>query len=263
MHTTEHNEQRSITLAEYKPGSRSRQRPAMLIALAVLLSTVLFLLVVRDRQFWSSSIQSAWSDLTAPDVTYTTARDRQPTPPAPQRTHPKKHPEPTAPIALDTQTAAPHPGRIALSPLHVEVIAHGNQGQTIRAHNSSINLDLQSQSLVPRAEASTGADDESKVTEASEQFRISPETAELVSNPVGITYPLLARQMKVQGSVMLQARVGKDGSIQDLQVLKGPEILSSAAMEAVRQWRFRPHLESGQPVETDASITVYFTIATH
>jgi len=67
----------------------------------------------------------------------------------------------------------------------------------------------------------------------------------------------------VQGSVVLQALIGKEGTIQDLQVLSGPQILSSAAREAVMQWRFKPYLQSGQAIETEAKITVNFTISTY
>jgi protein TonB len=66
--------------------------------------------------------------------------------------------------------------------------------------------------------------------------------------------------MKVQGSVLLQAFVGADGNIRDLHVLSGDPILVSAALEAARQWRFRPYLQNGQPVETQAKIMVIFTM---
>jgi protein TonB len=101
------------------------------------------------------------------------------------------------------------------------------------------------------------------VTNAAAQVRLSPGTAEVVSHPVDPNYPMLAKQMKVQGSVVLQALIGKDGNIQDLQVLSGPAILSAAAREAVKQWRFKPYLQAGQPVETEARITVNFTISTY
>ena len=84
-----------------------------------------------------------------------------------------------------------------------------------------------------------------------------------MARPVEPDYPLLAKQMKVQGSVVLQALIGKAGTIEDLRVLSGPAILSSAAMEAVKQWRFRPYYVSGEPVETQARITVNFTISTN
>jgi protein TonB len=74
------------------------------------------------------------------------------------------------------------------------------------------------------------------------------------------TYPALAQHMNVQGSVVLQAVIGTDGVIQNLRVLSGPAILSSAARQAVLEWRFKPVLQDGQPVETKAKITVNFTI---
>lgn len=66
--------------------------------------------------------------------------------------------------------------------------------------------------------------------------------------------------MRVQGSVVLQAVVGTDGNIEDLRVISGPAILATAAQQAVRQWRFKPYLQNGQPVETKARITVNFSI---
>jgi protein TonB len=66
--------------------------------------------------------------------------------------------------------------------------------------------------------------------------------------------------MKVQGSVLLQALIGADGVIRNLRVLSGPAILASAAREAARQWQFKPYLQNGQAVETQANITVNFTI---
>jgi protein TonB len=66
--------------------------------------------------------------------------------------------------------------------------------------------------------------------------------------------------MKVQGSVLLQAFIGADGVIRDLRVLSGPAILATAAQEAARRWQFKPYLQNGQAVETQAKITVNFTI---
>jgi TonB family protein len=258
MFIAEKRDQSRIAVTAHK-SSKSTQRLSMLVTLAVLL-TLLILVVGTNRQFWRSSIPSAWSEIVGQNAPETASQST--TPPAPPQAQPKRHTIVAAPPVSQTQTTTlPSPG-VVLSPLEVEVIAHGSRGQTVRTHNATIDLHLQDNHLVPPAEASTSADAERGVTEASEQFRVSPLTAELVSNPVGPTYPLLAKQMKVQGSVVLQARIGKDGDIQDLQVLKGPEILSDAAVEAVKQWRFKPHLEAEQRVETDARITVYFTIAT-
>jgi protein TonB len=58
----------------------------------------------------------------------------------------------------------------------------------------------------------------------------------------------------------LQAVISADGVIQNLHVLSGPAILAAAAQQAVREWRFKPLLQNGQPVESKAKITVNFTI---
>jgi protein TonB len=74
---------------------------------------------------------------------------------------------------------------------------------------------------------------------------------------------MLAREMKVQGSVILLAMISREGSIQDLRVLSGPPILAGAAREAVKQWHFKPHFEGAETVETVAKVTVNFTISTN
>jgi TonB family protein len=81
-----------------------------------------------------------------------------------------------------------------------------------------------------------------------------------LEQPIESSYPLLAGQMAVQGSVLLQALIAADGTVEDLRVLSGPTILASAAREAVRQWRFKPYYQDGKPVETQARVTVNFTI---
>jgi TonB family protein len=96
-------------------------------------------------------------------------------------------------------------------------------------------------------------------TTAAEHVRVAPLPASL-EQPVDSSYPLLAGQMAVQGSVLLQALIAADGAVEDLRVLSGPTILASAAREAVRQWRFKPFYQDGKPVETQARVTVNFTI---
>jgi TonB family protein len=74
------------------------------------------------------------------------------------------------------------------------------------------------------------------------------------------SYPLLTQATAVQGSVLLQALIAADGSVQEMRVISGPTILVSAARQAVQQWRFKPYLLNGKPVETYARVTVNFTI---
>ena len=73
-------------------------------------------------------------------------------------------------------------------------------------------------------------------------------------------YPERARANGIQGTVVLNALIGKDGLIKDLRKVSGPEELASAAIDAVQQWRYRPYTLNGQPVEVETNITVNFTL---
>ncbi len=96
-------------------------------------------------------------------------------------------------------------------------------------------------------------------TNAAEREHLAPQPVEL-RQTLDASYPLLGQHMSVQGSVVLLAVVGADGIIENMRVLSGPAILSTAAQQAVRQWRFKPVLRNGQAVETKATITVNFSI---
>jgi len=74
------------------------------------------------------------------------------------------------------------------------------------------------------------------------------------------TYPSMAKIARVQGEVVLAATISKSGTIEDLHLLKGHPLLVGAAVEAVRQWRYRPYILNGEPVEVETQITVNFTL---
>jgi len=106
-----------------------------------------------------------------------------------------------------------------------------------------------------QAKASHGA-----LQNASETQRISADQSQERDLSIDSPYPLLAGQMAIQGSVLLEAMISTDGVVEDMRVLSGPTILVSAAREALRQWRFKPFLVNGRPVETQARVTVNFKI---
>ncbi len=83
----------------------------------------------------------------------------------------------------------------------------------------------------------------------------------LLVRKVPPTYPPLARQARIQGVVVLQAQISKDGTIQNLQLISGHPMLAPAAIEAVKQWKYRPYLLNGEPVEVDTQVQVNFTLA--
>jgi protein TonB len=74
-------------------------------------------------------------------------------------------------------------------------------------------------------------------------------------------YPALAKQARVAGTVRLTAIIGRDGAIRNLQVMSGHALLTAAALEAVKQWRYQPTLLNDEPVEVITQIDVNFTLS--
>ena len=74
------------------------------------------------------------------------------------------------------------------------------------------------------------------------------------------TYPPLARQTRISGTVRLHAIIAKDGSIQSLEVMSGHPLLQQSALDAVRQWKYQATLLNGEPVEVDTTIDVIFSL---
>jgi protein TonB len=74
-------------------------------------------------------------------------------------------------------------------------------------------------------------------------------------------YPPLARQARIQGTVVLHAVISKDGSIEGLTLVSGHPMLAPAAIDAVKQWKYKPYLLNGEPVEVDTEVQVNFTLA--
>jgi protein TonB len=74
-------------------------------------------------------------------------------------------------------------------------------------------------------------------------------------------YPPEAGRAGIEGTVVLLAVIGKDGTVKDVRVEKGLPVLAQAAIEAVKQWRYRPYLLNGEPVEVDSQITINFNLS--
>lgn len=82
----------------------------------------------------------------------------------------------------------------------------------------------------------------------------------LITYRVDPEYPVLAQQQHLEGPVVLQVWVSKDGSVQDLKLMKGYMLLGRSAVQAVRQWRFKPYGPTGKPVDFQTSVTVNFKL---
>jgi protein TonB len=255
--------------APERPKEDPKQQRLMLGSLCLLL-LALGIVLWHDRDFWFPDTTEAESSEPVENSPAAKAVPTQPgtatkTLTSAKPKHPvaaqAKAPEPSTPPPPMTTTTT----RTVLPPLEVEVVA-GDTHRTVRPGSSSVRVDLQPDTP-PQTASDAGAGDTEtagKVTNnAAERVQMSTNASDIVARPVTPNYPLLARQMKVQGSVILQALISKDGIIQNLRVVSGPHILASAAQDAVRQWHFKPHLEGSEPVETQAKITVNFTISTN
>ena len=263
----EHHLERSSPL-QPEPQLAEVQRKRMLIALGILL-LALVAVVLKDWDFWfppggevqeavfRSKSKSKTGAVNAPTASApaTTARDHKPAKSAAPA-------EAEAPFIATTE-------RAELPPLQVEVVA-GNRRISVPAKSNAIHLDVDSgetstftASSPMASNAPAAAPAASAKVNAGDRVQLSPLTAQNVTVSVPPDYPLLARQMKVQGAVSLQALISREGTIQELQILSGPAILAAAAREAVKQWHFKPYILNGQAVETQARILVNFTISTN
>jgi len=228
-----------------------KYRRRMLLALMLLL-TALVVMLVKDRSFWFGAEETA-------------AVDESPsTMEPPVAAVPNQATQIAPPIAVPTVSATKHEAakhrvqpsaegttivatdRGVLPQLEVEVV-NGKTHHKVQADANAVKVDMQSDAF---------ARELAPVSNAAQRTQIDAEKTQ----PTQPSYPSLAGQMKVQGSVLLQALVGADGVIQEVRVISGPAILSSAAREAAMQWRFKPYLQNGKPVETQARITVNFVI---
>ena len=96
---------------------------------------------------------------------------------------------------------------------------------------------------------------------APQKLKVSQGVSQgLLIKNVDPVYPALARQMRIQGSVELMANIGKDGSITAVKLLSGDSVLSQAAINAVKQWKYKPYYLDDQPVAIQTQITVKFKL---
>jgi periplasmic protein TonB len=232
------------------PVFENRDRRRMLLALVLLLLS-LTVVLVKNREIWSNADETVAGDDGSP---VWNPNSVMPTPSAPSVPAAKAQAHVAAKVPVkpaNTERAVVASNRTAVPPLEIEVVGGD-------AHSNSVKVTMPAVSG-SRAASSTAVE-WGPATVAAERVQMASDSAPAVQRSVELPYPLLARQMKVQGSVLLQAFIGADGVVQDLRVLSGPPILASAAREAARGWRFRPYLQNGQPVETQATIAVNFTI---
>ncbi len=243
-------------------GDPERTKKRLLLALAVLL-VALVAVVLKNWDFWfppaaepeSAGTTTEQKSSKASRKTAATSGQRGVAAGARER-------KPVEPSVQSVGSMSATTERAALPDLQVEVVA-GNQRRTVTAHSNTIHVDLASPPSNTAALPPQVAAVEPPVKASGGNVQMSAEAAQTVTRSVAPDYPMLARQMKVQGAVILQALISRDGNIEELHIVSGPDILAAAAREAVRQWHFRPFYQNGRPVQTQARVTVNFTISTN
>lgn len=252
------SQRRSVVTPQARIAARNQQSRKLLIALGLLLAALVAVLI-NDRAFWFGGEQATIeSDMpaTQPVAQASPAPAVIPAKPAVSSTARKPVSAPKV-EANAAPTEAPAVTRTALPPLDVEVVA-GSKHSEIHPP-APAKVEVPSSSLT--ASSIQPAPSIEPITEAAQR---EPITRTAATHPpqaaFHATYPVLAQHMNVQGSVVLQAVISADGMIEDLRVLSGPAILSAAAQQAVREWRFKPMYQNGQAVESKAKITVSFSI---
>ena len=94
------------------------------------------------------------------------------------------------------------------------------------------------------------------------RIRVASRVAEAnLIHDVAPQYPPEAGRARIEGAVVLMAVIGTDGSVKDVRVESGLPILAQAAIDAVKQWRYKPYVIDGEPVEVDSRITINFTLS--
>jgi TonB family protein len=253
-----------------KPRHADRQSPQLLMALALLL-VLLTVVVARNRDFWFGTDEVADSDspisqsVAAAKPAIVPTKSAEPAVAAPVvkiEHHTKATVKPAevkseaTPVEQPAASSAPvvATNRVALPPLDVEVVA-GDKHSTIHP-GSNVTV----AQITDNPSHATDAAAVGLAVNAAQREHLSTAAAPEQRSAVETSYPALGLHSNVQGSVVLEAVVAADGSVEGLRVLSGPSILSAAAQQAVRQWRFKPYMQNGQPVETKARITVNFSI---
>ena len=259
------------------------KRPLLIAAAAVLVLAVLGAIVWRPHKNPAGNNPVKAAESKVPDVTQSPAENKEhvqpvtaadsethvPTPTQPNEKQAKPQeqsatstPPPTVQPAkqaskLDDKqllTPAPMPKTAAKANIEEAALPSGTTGVpgsvpggvTSAVPNSVVGAGI------PAAKPTLSAQSAQKV-------RVSSGVAEgLLVSQVTPLYPLQARQAHIRGTVVLQAVIGKDGSVQSVRALRGDPMLIQSAVDAVKKWRYKPYYLNGEPVEAETQISVNF-----
>lgn len=257
--------QPQVNLTALDTPAKQRRFLHLLLALAVV--AVLVLVSVKYHGRFRNFLPGASNEVSVSTSDTAAEKPRHVHHATSRRTGSKHHADAVVPPTTSDAQLALAPGMTEFtirSPLVVEVISATGEHRIIRSRDDSIYLYLHDETLAtPDAVEANIGYETADIKAAAERIRLSSGTVDLASPLPGSVESLVAKQSTMDGSVVLLARIDKDGSIQDLQAISGPETRFAAAREAVKQWRFKPYYDSGEAVETEAQITVKFATSAH
>ena len=259
-------------MLELKPSSRAdrssdpaasttRQHRKMLLAI-VLLVAALAVVVAKDRRFWFTSDDSSVDDEVTTGVTPTSSPESISKAVA-EKTRNRSVGTNSSETEIDIPPAVVENHRAAVAPLNVQIVSGDTKRVLPAGASNALQVEIPANSgewrIWPTPQSGKGS---GATVYAAERVPLPVASGDSGHVEGTAATPLLSKQMRVRGSVVLQALVSADGIIERVQVLSGPTALAPAAREAIRQWRFKPYLKDGQPIETQANITVNFVIST-
>jgi TonB family protein len=88
----------------------------------------------------------------------------------------------------------------------------------------------------------------------------APQMEGRIVTKIAPIYPRIARQARIQGTVILQVQINKTGDVESMQLFSGHPMLAPAAIDAVKQWKYMPYLVNGEPVNVETRVTVNFSL---
>lgn len=194
----------------------------------------------------------------------------------PQVSSAPKPQAPTPPLAVKPSPEKPaHPETISVTNANSAPVQNEPEPLVVRTESAPVAPAVQQPQPEPQAppnvmaantdtKSLAGIIDKPAVTlpkSVPQTLRISQGVSQgLLVKRVQPIYPQQALQMRISGEVQLQAKIAKDGSVRKVQVVKGEPILARAAHDAVQQWKYKPYLLNGVPVEIETEITVDFKL---
>jgi TonB family protein len=164
---------------------------------------------------------------------------------------------------LAAEPAAPEAGQRAFCADESGTLRASSDGKaTTCVSSGKVVADAPKAAIAQLAAPSSSASGSAPAKGMPQRVRVSPGvTSGLLTGKVNPVYPAEARAARIQGTVILKAVISATGEVSDLQLISGHPMLAPAAIDAVKQWKYKPYLLNGKPVEVETQIQVNFALS--